>query len=256
MRDRRAVWKNQSEPPNLPKDCSNCAIRDATVCGALRTDQLEILQEFKSCDRILPAHTHLYRAGERLHEIYNPLSGWMALYRILESGKRQVLQIELPGGFLGYQANLDEPMLHSAQCITDVAVCVFPRRAFPGLLERHPAIGSRLIGMVANEVARGHDQLTNVGSRPGVERVAHFLLQIYMQLRQRKHAMNADVQSLPLTQEMIGDALGLTPVHINRILRQLRERRLVVLQNRTLKVLDLGGLRKMADRSQVDMAVF
>jgi len=53
---------------------------------------------------------------------------------------------------------------------------------------------------------------------------------------------------------MIGDALGLTPVHINRILRQLRERRLVVLHNRTLQVLDLEGLRRMSEVPQLDPA--
>jgi CRP-like cAMP-binding protein len=248
------MWKSHNEPPSIPKDCRNCSIREATLCGALRTDQLDILQEFKSCDRIIPAHTHLFRAGERLGEIYNLLSGWVALYRILESGRRQVLQIELPGAFLGYQAKLDEPMLHSAECITDVSVCVFPRRAFPELLERHPVLGLRMIGMMSHDVVRTHDQLTNVGGRSGMERVAHFLLQIYLRLRNRQQAASGDTLALPLTQEMIGDALGLTPVHINRILRQLRERRLVVLHNKTLQILDLEGLRRMAEMPQFDRA--
>ncbi|HWA46339.1 MAG TPA: Crp/Fnr family transcriptional regulator [Hypericibacter adhaerens] len=220
----------------------------------MRSDQLDILQEFKSCDRIVPAHSHLYRAGERLNEIYNLLSGWVALYRILESGRRQILQIELPGAFLGYQARIDEPMLHSAECITDVAVCVFPRRAFPDLLDRHPVLGLKLAGIMAQDVVRTHDQLTNVGGRSGMERVAHFLLQLYLRLRHRQPALGGDSLALPLTQEMIGDALGLTPVHINRILRQLRERRLVVLHNKTLQVLDLEGLRRMAEVPQLDPA--
>ncbi|QEX22002.1 Crp/Fnr family transcriptional regulator [Hypericibacter adhaerens] len=248
------MWKSHNEPPSIPKDCRNCAIREATLCGALRSDQLDILQEFKSCDRIVPAHSHLYRAGERLNEIYNLLSGWVALYRILESGRRQILQIELPGAFLGYQARIDEPMLHSAECITDVAVCVFPRRAFPDLLDRHPVLGLKLAGIMAQDVVRTHDQLTNVGGRSGMERVAHFLLQLYLRLRHRQPALGGDSLALPLTQEMIGDALGLTPVHINRILRQLRERRLVVLHNKTLQVLDLEGLRRMAEVPQLDPA--
>ena len=254
MGDPKAVQKCHHEPPSIPTDCRDCAIREATLCGALSKDQLGILQEFKTCDRIVPAHTHLYRAGERLNEIYNLLSGWVSLYRILESGRRQVLQIELPGAFLGYQARLDDPLHHGAECLTDVAVCVFPRRAFPDLLERHPLLGLKLLGMMAHDVVRSHDQLTNVGGRSGMERVAHFLLQIYLRLRHQQHALNGDTLALPLTQEMIGDALGLTPVHINRILRQLRERRLVVLHNRTLQVLDLEGLRRMAEVPQLDPA--
>jgi CRP/FNR family transcriptional regulator, anaerobic regulatory protein len=254
MGDQKTMWKSRNEPPLIPKDCRSCPIREATLCGALRNDQLDILQEFKSCDRIIPAHSHLYRAGERVNEIYNLLGGWVALYRILESGRRQVLQIELPGAFLGYQAKLDDPLLHSAECITDVAVCVFPRRAFPELLERHPVLGLKMLGMMAHDVVRVHDQLTNIGGRSGLERVAHFLLQIYLRLRHRQPVSAGDALALPLTQEMIGDALGLTPVHINRILRQLRERRLVVLHNKTLQVLDLEGLRRLAEMPQFDRA--
>lgn len=246
------VWASQNEPPRIPKDCHHCAIRETTVCGAMRVDQLAILQEFKSCDRIIPRRAHLYRAGERPGEIYNLLSGWVALYRILESGKRQVLQIVHPGAFLGYQPKLEEPMSHGAECISDVAVCVFPRRAFPELLEQHPAIRAKLIGILADEVLKGQDQLANVGGRYGIERVAHFILQIYLKRRHQQHASDEKPQPMPLTQEMMADALGFTPVHINRILRQLRERRLAVLQKGTLEVLNLEGLRRTAGMRQLD----
>jgi CRP-like cAMP-binding protein len=248
------VWKNQAETPHIPKDCSHCAIRETTICGAIRSDQLDILQQFKSSDRIVPAQTHLYRAGERPSEIYNLLSGWVALYRILESGRRQILQIVRPGAFLAYQARLEDQMSHSAVCISDVAVCIFPRRAFPALLERHPALQLRLAGMLAEEIAAGQDQLTNIGGRSGIERVAYFILQIYLQQRSRQAAANSGIVTIPMTQEIIGDALGITQVHINRILRQLRERQLAVLHRGTLEVLDLEGLRRVAKASEVAVA--
>jgi CRP/FNR family transcriptional regulator, anaerobic regulatory protein len=240
--------------PILPRSCADCAIRETTVCGAIHTDRLDVLEKFKICDRIIPAHTNLYCEGDELDEIYNLLSGWVALHRLLESGKRQVLQIELPGAFLGYQADLQEPLLHTAECITDVAVCVFPRRSFPELLERHPGLGKRLVRIMAQNVTRTHDQLTNIGGRSGMERVAYFLLQFVPPMQHRQYAADRDTAALPLTQEMIGDALGLTSIHINRILRELRERHLVVLHNKTLQVLDLGGLRRMAEMSQLDQA--
>jgi CRP-like cAMP-binding protein len=246
--------KNLDGLPVVPKSCADCIIRETTVCGALHADRLDIVEKFKICDRIIPAHTQLYRAGEQLDEIYNLLSGWVALYRILESGKRQILRIERSGAFLGYQAELKEPLLHSAECITDVAVCVFPRRAFPELLERHPVLGKKLIGMMAHDVARGHDHLTNVGGRSGMERVAHFLLQFFPRHQHRPHASDGDTVALPLTQEMIGDALGLTPVHVNRILRQLRERGLLVLHHKTLQLLDLEGLRRVTELTELDGA--
>jgi CRP-like cAMP-binding protein len=246
------VWKSQADSPHLPKDCSQCAIREMTVCGAMRSDQLDALQRFKSCDRILPVHTHLYRTGEHPGEIYNLLSGWVALYRILESGRRQILQIARPGAFLAYQADLDDQMHHSAVCISDVAVCIFPRRTFPALLERHPALQSKLAGILAQEVAAGQDQLTNLGARSGIERVAYFLLQAYLQQRPQRLGTNTVTMTIPMTQEIIGDALGITQVHINRILKQLRERQLAALHRGILEILDLEGLRRVANVSEME----
>ena len=248
------MLKIHSEPPSISKSCERCPIRQRTICSAIPTDQLEILEEFKSCDRILPVRSHLYRAGEKSSEIYHLLSGWVVTYRILESGRRQILQIELPGAFLGYQSGLEDPMLSGAQCITDVAVCVFPRRGFPALLERHPAMIKKLINSMARQVERGQDHLTNVGSRAGLERVARFLLQIYFRVVQDQSSENEDTLLMPLTQEMIADALGLTSVHINRILRELRERHLVMMSNGMLRIMDRAGLQEMAELPQLGHA--
>jgi CRP-like cAMP-binding protein len=215
----------------------------------MRVDQLGILEKFKSCDRIVPARTHLYRAGERSGEIYNLLSGWVTLYRILESGKRQVLQIAAPGAFLGYQAKLDDPMLHGAECISDVAVCIFPRRAFPSLLEQHPAIARKLLELTTDDVVKSQDLLTNVGSRSGLQRVAYFLLRLHLHQPRPREASQENFLDIPLTQEMLGDALGLTSVHINRILRHLRERRLVFPRKGKLRMLDIDGLRRVVEES-------
>jgi CRP-like cAMP-binding protein len=242
--------KYQREPPHLPKDCHHCPVRESTVCSAMREDQLALLKAFKTCDRILPARAHLYRTGEHPHEIYNLLSGWVTLYRILPSGKRQVLEIAAPGAFLGYQARLGDPMLHSAECSSDVTVCVFPRRTFPVLLEQHPAIGRKLLELIADDVVRGQDQLTNMGGRFGLERVAYFLLQLHLYQHRRRDTSDENSLDVPLTQQMIGDALGITAVHINRILRDLRERRLASLHRGTLHMLDLEGLRRLSEESQ------
>jgi CRP-like cAMP-binding protein len=215
-------------------------------------DQLDVLEKFKSCDRIVTKHIHLYRTGDQSKEIFNLLSGWVALYRILESGGRQILQVVQPGAFLGYQADLDEPMRHSAICLSEAAVCVFPRRSFPSLLERHPELRLKLADILSGDIVCAHDQLSNIGGRFGIERVAHFLLQTYLQRHCGDREPNSGVQALPLTQEMIGDALGLTQVHTNRILRQLRERGLATIHKGVLEVRDLEGLRQVAKSSEAE----
>lgn len=228
-------------------------MRTATVCSAFSADNIATVQLFKAGDRILSAQEHLYQIGDTPCDIYNLLDGWVALYRVLASGQRQILDFALPGAFLGYQANLDEPMLHGALCITDVAVCVFPRKAFPAFVERHPALSHRLTELAARGMVRAHDQLTNVGARRGTARLAHMLLDMYMRVRRSHSDAEGDALEMPLTQELIADALGLTTVYVNRILRHLRERGLVIFRNGRLRVLDLAALSRIAEVCAFDV---
>jgi len=246
--DRKTIGRKRRLAPKIPNGCLNCTVRDATVCRAFASD-LDVVQNFKSGDRIVTADTHLYRIGDRPGDLFNLLDGWIALYRILESGKRQILEILLPGAFLGYQANLAEPMLHGAFCLSDVAVCVFPRKSFANLVSQHPALAHALIDISMQATVRAHDQLTNVGGRVGTARVAHMLLDLFLRARKSIPGAQTNTVELPVTQELIADSLGLTSVYVNRILRHLREKRLVVLRNGMLKILDLEALAQLAELS-------
>lgn len=234
--------------PKIPNGCERCSVRGTTVCRAF-LDDLSVVQEFKTGDRIVTADTHIYRIGDRPTEIFNLLDGWVALYRILESGKRQILDILLPGAFFGYQSDLNEPMVHGAYCLSDAAICVFPRKSFPGLIDEHPALARALVHINAQSALRAQDQLTNVGGRFGTARVAHMLLDLFLRARASVLGVQGDTIELPVTQELIADSLGLTSVYVNRILRHLRERRLVFLRNGMLKVLDLEALSRLAELS-------
>lgn len=232
--------------PAVPSGCANCPIGHLTVCQAF-AGKLDIVQSFKTGDRILPAGSHVYRIGDKPSELFNLLDGWVAVYRILESGRRQILDILLPGSFLGYQPDLNEQMLQGAVCLSDVALCVFPRKSFPDLIERHPALAQTLVGINARATLRAQDQLTNIGGRSGTTRVAYMLLDVFLRGRKSMAKEGTGALDLPLTQEVIADSLGLTPVYVNRILRDLRERGLVVLRNGTLQIHDLQALVKLVE---------
>jgi CRP-like cAMP-binding protein len=223
-------------------------VRGSTVCQAF-LDELDVVQKFKTGDRIVAGDTHVYRIGDRPAEIFTLLDGWIALYRILESGKRQILDILLPGAFFGYQPDLGEPMLHGAYCLSDAAICVFPRKGFAGLIDQHPPLARALLHINAQSALRAQDYLTNVGGRFGTARVAHMLLDLFLRARRSMPGVQGDTIELPVTQELIADSLGLTSVYVNRILRHLRERRLVFLRNGMLKVLDLEALSRLAELS-------
>lgn len=246
--DRKATGRKRRLAPKIPNGCMNCSVRDTTVCRAF-SNSLNIVQSFKSGDRVLAADTHLYRMGDRPTELFNLLDGWIALYRILESGKRQILEILLPGAFVGFQPNLGEPMLHGAYCLSDVSICVFPRKGFSALMEQHPGVAHALVDISSQAAVRAQDQLTNIGGRVGTARVAHMLLDLFLRARKSIPGAQTDTVELPVTQELIADSLGLTSVYVNRILRHLRERRLVVLRNGMLKILDLEALAQLAELS-------
>lgn len=228
--------------PVVPPDCGHCRIRKLTICQALQGKRLSIVETYKTGDRILPAGSVLYQEGQSYGELYNLLDGWVALHRFLPSGRRQILDFVLPGAFLGYQPNLSDPMQHGAECLTDVAVCLFPRESFPSLLDKHPELAVRLARLQARDGICAHDHITNVGSRPARARIAHLLLELYSRVHHWYSAADGDALRLPITQNDIADALGLTDVHVNTILQTLRADGLVEFRNGWLHILDFVQL--------------
>jgi CRP-like cAMP-binding protein len=231
---------------NIPDDCRSCAVRDEALCAALSDDDLHVIEHFKAGNRVIEAGCDLYYQGEPCSELYTLLDGWVYLYQILEDGRRQILDFALPGAFLGFQPDLDAPMMHSAQCLTDVAVCVFPRKNLLDLFRHHPELALRMAWITARDRTLANEHLTNIGRRVARERVAHLLLELFYRVRLAHPSPHSDSVELPLTQEHIGDALGLTSVHVNRTLRQLREAGLVIFSGRNMQVLDPDMLAEVA----------
>lgn len=243
------LWKS-IRPPRVPESCHSCRVRGQTVCGAIYDERLTVLRNFKSADRVLPAGSQLYRHGEDCGELYTLHDGWIALYRILPSGRRQILDFVLPGQFFGYQENLSAAMLHGAECLTDVSVCVFSRRNFLGLLASRPEMAIRLTAISARDIARLHDHITNVGARSARGRVANLLMELCGRLdRLDRHDLHGcdQIFDIPLAQHDLADALGLSSVYVSQTLKQLREQGVLVFRNGRLQILSPVALAELAD---------
>ncbi len=239
--------KKFRKSPAVPASCWQCPVKDLTLCQPLKEERLSIVQTFKKGDRILPAGSQLFRPGEVCPELYNLLDGWGALYQVLESGDWQILGFALPGAFLGQQPHLDAPMLYGVECLTDVAVCVFPRREFPKLIKDHPDLAIRLAQLNIQATVLAYDHLTNIGSRSARARVAHLLLDLCLRLRGGQLSEDDNEIDIPLTQHHIADALGLTSVYVSQTLKQLREQNLLLFKNGRLQILDPDGLANIAE---------
>ena len=235
-----------AKKPYIPIDCQACQVRDIGICAPFSGEALGALETFKAAERMYAPGRDFLVQGESADEFFTVLDGWAFLYELLEDGRRQILDFCLPGAFFGFQPDLSAPVTYSAQALTDMSVCVFPRSRVADFVRQHPELGLRMACVAARDQYLAFRHLSNVGRRTARERVASLLLELFFRVRLHSPASSGDKIVIPLTQEHIGDALGLTSVHVNRTLRQLREEKLLTLKGGSLQVLDPDRLAEVA----------
>jgi CRP/FNR family transcriptional regulator len=216
---------------------------DSTETG---NSVLDIARNYASDRRIVPAGTELFAEGETSDNLYVVLSGWLFLHRILEDGRRQILDFSLPGAVLGYHAQPETPFTFSAEAITNAEVAVVPISRVRDLLYSGSACAITLLEAANESLLGAFDTLTDVGRRTAREAVAHFLLRMSRRIRALANTSAEDAVSFPLRQEHIGDALGLTSVHVCRTLGKLRKDGLVEVGQGRLRIIDADALAEDA----------
>ena len=224
----------------LPPKCIHCNIRKLALFQPLTKTEINAAQKYKSGNQILPSGAVVYHQDNSNDNVYTLFRGWIFLYKELDRSRRQILGFALPGDLLGFHGDLEggkHP--HSAQSLTGVSLCVFPYSNFLKLFRKHPKLGTRLTWMTAYENALAHEHLTSLGRRSARDRIAHLLLELFYRVRLRQANPAADNSiEFPVTQEMIGDAVGLTAIHVNRTLMELRRAGSIELKSRILTIPD------------------
>lgn len=228
----------------IPVDCQSCPARVDGLCEG--PGVFEVVAQFKSGDRVIEAGRDLFSIGEPCEAIYNVVEGWLFLYNLLEDGRRQILYFALPGAVLGFHPGRGAIATYSAQALTDAIVCVVPRESLDPLSRQHPEVGMRLVWLISRGLSLAYDHLTSIGRHPARQRVAHLLLELYIRYRMQWPGSRIEEMHLPLTQEHIGDATGLTGVHVSRVLRDLRKDGIVDFRYRRLRILDPDKLIDVA----------
>jgi CRP-like cAMP-binding protein len=184
-------------------------------------------------------------SGSHNDRIYFNHDGWLARYKILHKGSRQILDFILPGQFFGLPACLFPHAPYSVITITKADVSAIPFDIMDNVFDRDPALAKALFRSTMQEAAILGEHLTDAGRRSAYERVSHLLLELFVRLNSsRRGAMTV---SIPLTQELIADALGLTAVHVNRTLRALRQDKLIAVDGRSITIVDLEALSLLSD---------
>ena len=195
--------------------------------------------------RDIGARRDLLQEGDPPRVVNLILDGWACRYKTLPDGRRQIVGLFLPGDLCDMNVYLLKQMDHNIGAITALRVAEITREDFERLLARHPRLAEALFWNELVTVAIQREWTINLGQRSAYERIAHLLCETFLRLR--TVGLTSDSMCpFPLTQLDIADASGLTAVHVNRTLQELRRDRLIELQSRILTIPDLEALKSAA----------
>ncbi|QKS00554.1 Crp/Fnr family transcriptional regulator [Sphingomonas sp. CL5.1] len=191
------------------------------------------------------AHTYLARPGERLTHIFLLIDGWAARYRLLSDGRRQITAVFVPGDFC-------DLAWRRARTTTQHVIALTPIRALRidiGEFEHHVECDPGIRAIVENEAHLASETqcewLVSLGRRTAMERLAHLFCELVERIG-RVSGNGSGTCEMPLTQVDLADVTGLTPVHVNRTLQQMRRAGLIELKSKQLRLRDFSRLRKIA----------
>ena len=187
----------------------------------------------------------LTREGQTGHKAFVLQEGWACSFKTLPDGGRQIISFPIAGDVVGLRSILLRTADHSFSALTDAVVNSVDGSHIMKCVTEYPRLGTALLWAASRDEAMVVEHLVNIGRRSALERTAHFFMELAERLTLVGLATEAEFACL-LSQFVLADALGLTSIHVNRTLRELRERKLLTLRRRTVTIHDLAWLRKLA----------
>ena len=213
---------------------------------ALSDVELHVLSELYKRRRIFPAGVDMMHEGQANHAAYILASGWVCSYKLLPGGTRQIVDFQIPGDFLGLRSVLFRTADHSVEPVTRVEASEVFAADLLNAFSQTPRLATAVLWAASRDEAMVVEHLVGLGRRNAVERTAHFLLELGARLKLVGMATTKGY-ACPLSQYLLADALGLSAVHMNRVLRELRESGLLTFQRGHVKFDDFDGLVSLAD---------
>ncbi|MEX1660738.1 Crp/Fnr family transcriptional regulator [Thioclava sp. 15-R06ZXC-3] len=197
---------------------------------ALSDTELAVLDSLHKRRRIFVAGRDLVLQGQTEQAAYILCSGWACSNKLLQDGQRQIVDFQIPGDFLGLRSVLLHISDHSIEPVTDIEVTEILASDLLDAFAHTPRLATAVLWAASRDEAMVVEHLVDVGRRNAAERMAHFLLELGARLSLVGMGEKASF-ACPLTQYHLADALGLSAVHINRVLRQLREAGMVTFRD-------------------------
>jgi len=212
---------------------------------ALSDAEHALLMRLHRRRKVFFAGRDLVHQGQSEHTAYVLAKGWAASYKVLEDGGRQILNFKVPGDFLGLRSVLLRISDHSIEPVTDIEVSEIGVSDVLDAFNENHKLATAFLWAASCDEAIMVEHLVNIGRRDAAKRLAHFLLELGARLSLVGIGSKAGYDC-PLTQYLIADALGLSAVHVNRCLRQLREYGLVTFTGGRVAFIDHARLVEFA----------
>jgi CRP-like cAMP-binding protein len=202
----------------------------------LNEAELRALAKATAKPRKVPAKRDLIREGDRPGPVFVMLEGWACKYKVMPSGTRQILAFMMPGDSCDLHVGLLGEMDHSIQTITPSIVAKIEEAEVVALMD-HPGVAKAMYTnqLVDEGILRAW--ITSMGRRTSRERVAHLMCELYLRAR-NVGLTDRESVTLPLSQVLLADSLGMTAVHLNRVVKELRELGAMDLQRGKLIIKD------------------
>ncbi len=201
----------------------------------------EALERISKRVRVVDARRDLINEGDSPTHVHLMLQGWAARYKALPDGKRQIVGLFVPGDFCDLNVYILNQMDHSIGAITRLKVAMITPEEMDELTSNFPRITQALLWHELVSAATQREWLLNVGQRTAYQRLAHLFIELYLRLR-TVGLTQQNSCDFPLTQNDLADATGLTPVHVNRMLQDLRRDGLIELERKHLRIPDIERL--------------
>ena len=210
-------------------------------CGLGGEDEAMLMRTLGQAVRRVAAHQDLLRIGEKADSLKLVLEGFACRYKILPDGRRQIMAYLLPGDICDLHVTILGAMDHNIGTLTNCMVLDVDNAQIEQLMRANHSIARAFWWGTLVDEATLREWLVNIGQRTAIERLAHLFCELLVRLRV-VGLTNGDGYDMPLTQQELGDTLGLSTVHVNRVLQELRASGVIELRNKHLTIHDLPAL--------------
>jgi CRP-like cAMP-binding protein len=224
---------------------SNAFLLRLMHAAKLSDQEIAAVEDLCRQPKEIGAKKYLSRDGDEMVTFPVILSGWAARYQILRNGARQITRLLLPGDAFYFDCSPDGIAIEEVITLSPCKIVNILHSDMRRVIDEFPAVGEALRSYGSMENAVLASWVVNVGRRDALERMAHLICETHYRLSLVDSHQDDQIY-FPLTQDDLADVLGLTPVHINRKLQQLRQDGLIALRSKQLSILDLRTLQQIA----------